>query len=240
MSDVAIAPDADLHLYSLHPEEDVVETPPHRHQVVYFETNLRAILPARFVGANLGVYWIRGQYQEPWVGPDVLVSQGRIENPPTRVYQVWMHGPISFVAEIASEKTRHAEQAKREQQYAVALQIPECLYLDLDRHQLELWRLTDGVYHRVPEENGRVRSQELGVEFGWDPYDEFVRIWTADGQMLLTKEEDLQEVEEVRATAARAIAAARAAEAQAAELAAELDRLRRAAGGGPGEAGECR
>lgn len=238
MSDTAIAPSTDLNLYSLHPEEDVVETPPHRHQVVYLETNLRVVLPDRFVGANLGVYWVQGQYQEPWVGPDVLVSQRTIAEPPGRVYLVWEHGPIDFVAEVVSERTRGAEQRKRERRYRTDLQVPEYLSIDLDRHQLVLWRLEDGQYHRMPPENGRLQSHHLGVAFGWDPRDDFVRIRTADGQMLQTKEEDLQEVEEARTAAEQALERAREAEARAAELAAELERLRRAAGGGPGDAAQ--
>jgi Uma2 family endonuclease len=248
MSDMVIAPPADQRLYSLHPEEDVTETSPHRHEVVYLETNLRAALPDRFVGANLGVYWIPGALQEPWVGPDVLVSQPTSNRRHRRVYLVWEHGPLQFVAEVASDRTRSEEREKREQRYRVDLQIPECLYIDLDRRVLELWRLPDGQYYRVPEERGRVYSQELNLWFGWDSQDVFVRIWTPDGRMLLTKEEDLAEqqrlAEERDAALAQAQeaeaerAAARAAEAQTrqqlseverrtAELAAELEHLRR-------------
>jgi len=114
--------------------------------------------------------------------------------------------------------------------------------------ELELWRLRDGEYHRVPEVDGRRQSQELGVSFGWDAEQAFVRIWTAGGEMLLTKEEDLEVLEEMRAHALRAEAARReaeavrreaqrraraeaaerrAAEARIAELEAEVERLRR-------------
>jgi Uma2 family endonuclease len=256
MSDIVIAPPVDRTLFSLHEEEDVVEIPLHRRQIEYIESNLRAMQPDRFVGGNMGVYWVPGRYKKPWVGPDVLVSQRPLKDPNARVYLVWEDGPIQFVAEVASDRTRRAERPKREQQYRVDLQVPEYLYIDLDRHQLELWRLREGAYLRVSEEGGRLHSRELGVWFGWDSSEKFVRIWTADGQMLLTKEEDWEEKQRVAAErdAARAAEArerarahtveaerdaareqARAAEARAAELAAEIERLRRAAGEGSAE-----
>jgi hypothetical protein len=185
----------------------------------------------------MGVYWVPGRFQEPWVGPDVLVSQRTLEKPPERIYLVWEEGPIRFVAEVASDRTRRSERRKREQRYRVDLQVPEYLYIDLDRHQLELRRLQDGQYRRVPEENGRLYSQELNLWFGWDAHREFVRIWTADGRMLQTKEEDLEEKERLaaerdaaRQAEERALERAYAAEARAAELAAEVERLRRTAG----------
>jgi Uma2 family endonuclease len=213
MSDTLLAPLSDQSLYSLHPEEDVVETDPHRHQVVYLETNLRALLRDRYVGADIGVYWIPGAFEEPWVGPDVLVSQPTARREPRRVYLLWEHGPIAFVAEVASERTRAKEAEKRETRYRVDLAVPEYLYIDLDRRELQMWRLRDGTYEPVSAVDERLRSKELGVSFGWDPEQAFVRIWTPEGEMLLTKEEDLRALEEIRARAREAEAARREAEA---------------------------
>jgi Uma2 family endonuclease len=225
MSDITISPPAEHSRYSLHPEVDVVETPPHRRQIEYLETNLRSELPHLFVGGNIGVYWVPGAYEEPWVGPDVLVSQQTLVTPPPRIYLVWEYGPVRFVGEVASDRTRRAERRKRETYYRVDLQIPEYLYIDLDRHQLELWRLEEGEYQRVPEVEGRLHSQELNLWFAWDAQQEFVRVWTADGRMLLTKEEDL---EQNRALAAER-EAAREAEAQALARTREVEAEREAA-----------
>jgi Uma2 family endonuclease len=220
MSEIVTPPYANRQLFSLHEEEDVTEVTPHRRQVSYFETNLRVELPDRFVGANLGVYWVPGQHEEPWAGPDVFVAaRPPMRDPLPRVWLVWEDGPLQFVAEVASEKTRRLERRKREEKYQDALGVPECLYVDLDRHQLELWRLQAGKYRRVREEGGRLYSEELGVWFGWDPGAEFVRIWTVDGRILPTPEEweqQLQEEQRLR----------QEAEARAAALAAELERLR--------------
>src|SRR5437763_107642 len=79
MSDLVTAPRADRRRFSLHPEREGVEVTRHRRQIEYLETNLRTQLPDRFVGGNLGVYWVPGQRREPWVGPDVLVSEMKEE-----------------------------------------------------------------------------------------------------------------------------------------------------------------
>jgi Uma2 family endonuclease len=238
----------DRRRFSLHEEEDVVEIPQHRRQVVYFETNLRIERPDCFVGANMGVYWIPGQDEHPWVGPDVFVAPPPPNDPGLRVWLVWEDGPIQFVAEVASEQTRRSERRKREEIYREALQVPEYLYTDLERHQLELWRLREGNYQRVREEGGRLYSEELRLWFGWGAQERLVRIWTADGRMLPTAEEKEQRLQEDAARRQEAeqraqeeqrlrqeaeqrlqMAEQRAqeAEARAAALAAELERLRR-------------
>jgi len=227
MSELATPIRADRRLFSLHEEEEVTEVPARRRQVFYFETHFRALLPDRFVGANLAVYWVPGQLQEPWVGPDVFVSAHRPADPEPRIYLVWEDGPLSFVGEVASERTRRSERKKREETYREALQIPEYLYVDLDRNQLDLWRLQEAAYRRVRPQNGRLYSQELDLWFGWGHDERFVRIWTADGRMLPTQEEQRRLVEEAEQRAAEADQRARRAEQRAAELAAELERLRR-------------
>jgi Uma2 family endonuclease len=249
MSEVVIAPRADRSRFSLHEEEDVVEVPAHRRQVFYLENNLRAELPDRFVGANMGVYWVQGQFEHPWVGPDVFVAGQRPADASPRVYLVWEDGPIQFVGEVASERTRRSERPKRETYYRVDLQIPEYLYVDLDRHLLELWRLQSGVYQPVSEQGGRLHSQQFDLWFGWDPAREFVRIWTADGRLLPTVEEVQEQAEqaelraqsaelraqsaelhaeEVREQREQAESRAHAAEQRIAELTVELERLRAA------------
>jgi Uma2 family endonuclease len=234
MSELVTPPYADRQLFSLHEEEAVTEVPPHRRQVVYFETSLQVELPDRFVGANMGVYWVPGQYAEPWVGPDVFVAARRpLREPQPRVWLVWEDGPLQFVAEVASEKTRRLERRKREETYQDALGVPECLYVDLDRHQLELWRLQAGKYRRVREERGRLYSEELGVWFGWDPAAGFVRIWTSVGRVLPTAQEREQQLQkaEQRAQEEQRLRQEeqrlrQEAEAKAASLTAELERLR--------------
>jgi hypothetical protein len=231
MRETVIAAREDRSMFSLHEEEDVVEVPLHLQQVTYFETNLRRALPNRFVGANMGVYWVPGQFVHPWVGPDVLVAQRAPRDPEPRVHLVWEDGPLLFVIEVASERTLRAERTKQEQNYQIDLQVPEQLYTDLDRHELALWRRRELRYHQVLEEDGRLFSQVLNLWFGWDPDREFVRLWTPDGRMLPTVEEVWEQGEQAearaRAAEARASEQVQAAEARVQALEAELERLRR-------------
>src|SRR5687768_5157644 len=136
MSELTVTPRIDRRLFSLHEEEDVVEIPRHRRQVFYIENNLRTLLTDRFVGGNMAVYWVPGQRENPWVGPDLFVAAGMPAEPEPRVYLVNEDGPIRFVGEVASDRTRRAERPKRERIYRTELQIPEYLYIDLDRDQL--------------------------------------------------------------------------------------------------------
>jgi Uma2 family endonuclease len=202
MSELVTPSYVDRRLFSLHEAEDVVEITPHRRQVSYLETNLQTLFPDRFVGANLGVYWVRGQFRHPWTGPDVLVAAPSPRGDAPRVWVVWEDGPLQFVGEVASDETRAQEPKKRVEIYQNALAVPEYLFVDLDRHQLELWRLEDGVYLQVPAERGCLYSQQLGVWFGWQPDRALVRMWTADGRMLRTPEERQQQTDAAEQRAA--------------------------------------
>jgi Uma2 family endonuclease len=241
LSELAAPTSVDRRLFSLHEEEDVVEIRPHRRQVVYIETNLQIYLPDRYVAANMGVYWVPGQYREPWTGPDVFVAARPPNEPVERVWAVYEDGPLQFVAEVASERTRRGERKKREEIYREALAVPEYLYIDLDRRQLELWRLEAGEYRRVRAVGDRLHSRQLGISFGWDPEQVFVRIWDGDGRMLPTGEERQQQLweaeervaqeqrlrQQAEQRAAEEGRVRREAEERAAARAAELERLRR-------------
>src|SRR5262245_61707819 len=63
-------PPVDRSLFSLHPEEDLPESLAHSEQVNYFKFALQRTLPDAFVARNMAVYWVPGEYEEPWAGPD--------------------------------------------------------------------------------------------------------------------------------------------------------------------------
>jgi hypothetical protein len=215
--------------FDLHPEDEMTERRFHARQVEYFNDALTALFPDLFVARNMGVYWVPGQRRRPYVGPDLFVSRRAPRQEDPSVYLTYEDGPIAFVIEVASEKTRANEPKKRDEIYAAALQIPEYLYIDQERDTLELWRLRSGVYEQVsPDPQGRLWSQELGVGFAWQDDGRLVRVLAADGAPVPTDQEAraLQQEAEVRA---RQEARRRAeAEERAAALAAEVERLRRA------------
>jgi Uma2 family endonuclease len=247
----------DRSLFSLHPEEEMTERRGHAHQSEYFVFALERTLPDLFIARNLAVYWVPDQMQEPWAGPDILVSRQHPAEADPSVYLTYQDGPLAFVCEVASRRTRGKEAERRDETYAQALAVPEHLFIDLQRHVLELSELVNGRYQRIaPDAAGRHWSRELGIGFQWQPDGRRVRVLTALGEVVPTAQEETarryeaealaqeearqRTVEATRAAEAEARAAeetrqrkaaeARAteAEARAAALAAEVERLRRA------------
>jgi Uma2 family endonuclease len=246
----------DRELFSLHPEEQMTERPSHRLQGIYGEQALRRVLPGWYVAGNMAVYWVPGEMEYPYVGPDVLVARNAPAREDPSVYLTYEDGPLTLVVEIASPRTRKTDRHKRDTDYAIELAVPWYLWIDLPRRVLELYRLVDGRYERVsPDAEGRVWCDELGVGFAWQPDGRLVRVLAADGTVVLTEDEEAaaREAAEIRAErearraeqearraeqearraeqeARRAeaeSAARRAAEERAEALAAELERLRR-------------
>lgn len=243
MSEMArvIVPE-DRTLFSLHEEDEMTERLFHSKQLAYFDTALSDLLPEHFVAVNMAVYWVPGRRQHPYVGPDLLVARGGPAEENPSVYLTYEDGPIAFVIEVASEKSRAGEARKRDETYGATLQIPEYLYVDQERDQLELWRLDEGVYQQMaPDAQGWLWSRELGVGFAWQEDRRLVRVLTSDGVPVPTSQEARalrqdaetrarQESERARREAQRATREARQrreAEARVEELAAEVERLRR-------------
>jgi Uma2 family endonuclease len=147
-----LTPVTDRSLFSMHPEDWVTQADSHDEQSIYFKQALRRLLPDCFVARDLAVYWVPGQYQHPYVGPDVFISrsQPRVEDP--TAWLTYEDGELALVIEVASEGTRANERAKRDETYAAALEVPEYVYVDLPHDVLELWSLGPDGYERVPED----------------------------------------------------------------------------------------
>jgi Uma2 family endonuclease len=249
MSETATVARANRAEFSLHEEDQLTESRRHSAQAVYWEQVLDRLLPGWFVARNFAVYWMPGQRQHPYAGPDILVS--RFHPAPTRVrseavpagedqtvYLTYEDGPLTLVAEIASDRTRRGEQRKRDQIYAKGLQVPEYLYVDSQRDILQLGVLAGESYEWVrQDEQGRLWSPALGVGFAWQEDHRLVRVIAPDGTVMPTAQEAAAlletfegrwEEERHRAETERQRAEAERQRAEA--LAAELERLRRATG----------
>jgi Uma2 family endonuclease len=240
-------------LYPFHEEDHVTQGDPHYWQIHYLGGSLTVERPDLRITCDLCHYWEPGN-TDRYVAPDVSVIAAP---PPSRrrgVYLAWVDPPLLFVAEIASPSKTASDVAHKNAIYELVLQVPEYLEADAERRELHLWQLVDDVYRDVaPDANGRVRSVQLDLWFGYDQED-FLRIYTPEGVMLPTHEEQAQQVaaealrrEQAERQAAaearrreqaerRAAAATQQAEAEAqrsaeverqlAELAAEVERLR--------------
>jgi hypothetical protein len=176
--------------YPIHEEDDVPEIDPHERQVRYARDALQAAFPDHYVGGNLCLYWEPGNRCR-YIAPDLFVARGMLAVPRPRVYLLWQDPPVSFVLEVISRETA-AKVAKNRGIYRRHLQVAEVLEVNADRHQVQLWRLGPAGYEAVaPEANGRLRSQELDLEFELDG-DDFLWIYTPAGDRLLTYEEENQ------------------------------------------------
>jgi Uma2 family endonuclease len=191
MSQTTIAPPEDRSLFSLHPEDQVTQQDSHDEQLTYLKYALRQVLPDLFVGREIAVYWVPGQRQHPYTGPDILIARSRPAQEDPSIFLTYEDGPLTFVAEVASEKTRARERRKRDRVYAAALRVPEYLFIDLQRGVLELWTLAGDEYQRVAANaQGWLWSQELGIGFVWQEDRRLVRVVDQNGQIVPTHQEE--------------------------------------------------
>jgi hypothetical protein len=179
----------------------------------------------------MGVYWVPGEMEFPFVGPDVFVARNAPAREDAAVYLTYEDGPLTLVVEIASPSTRKMDRHKRDTQYALELAVPWYLWIDLPQRVLALSRLVEGRYEQVlPDAEGRVWCDELKVGFAWQPDRKLVRVLAADGTVLPTADEIQAQKVAAEARAAREAQRAEEAEQRATALSAELERLRQALG----------
>jgi Uma2 family endonuclease len=209
----------DRTLYPLHKEDDVTETPLH-------ENVVGAHLPGDFVTGNVCIDREPGNFQHS-VAPDLFVARGTLPEPDPRVYHIWQDPPIVFVAEIGSRSTRHIDEGLNLPLYEQVLGIDEHLFADVETGAIRLRRLRPGGYEIVvPQSNGRLRSEELGVEFAMDEGG-FVWVYAPDGRRPLTDHEESARREEAEAQVREEARQRQAAESRAAEEAARRAALER-------------
>jgi hypothetical protein len=189
----------DQEFYPLHEEDDVPETLPHEAAVRYARDAAAARFPDWLVTGNACVYWERGNTKD-YRAPDMFVVKEPLTEPVTRVYQLWKQPPIAFVLEVGSRSTfrtgypRSGWMGPKVQLYQDKVKAAEYCHVDLDRGAKRFWRLGPNGYTEIaPEANGRLRSQELELEF--DLEGDLLRVYTLDGERLRSHEESEQQLE---------------------------------------------
>jgi Uma2 family endonuclease len=188
---VAVVPREDRSRFSLHPEDEVTEHAFHDRQLGYFKHALGQALPDCFIARNMAVYWVPGQRDHPYVGPDLLVARAHPAEENPSCYLAYEDGPLTLVIEVASESTRAGEARTRDETYAAELAVPEHLYIDIERQILVLSVLEGGRYEPVaPDNSGRHWSRELGIGFVWQEDRRLVRVVTTEGRVMPAAEEE--------------------------------------------------
>src|SRR4051812_32859993 len=120
-----LTPVTDRSLFSMHPEDWVPQGESHDEQCAYLKYGLRLLLPDCSVFRDLAVYWVPGQTQHPYVGPDIFISRFRSHQEDPTAWLTYEDGPLELVIEVASDATRAKERSKRDETYAAALGVPE-------------------------------------------------------------------------------------------------------------------
>jgi Uma2 family endonuclease len=208
-------------LYPLHEEDDVPEIPHHEQVVRYLRDAIGAHGPDWFVTGNVCIYWEPGNH-EAYAAPDLFVVRAALPQPDPRVYLLWQDPPIVFVAEVGSRSTSLDEEGMRLERYSDVIRVPEHLYLDPERKEVRLRRLGPAGYELVAvQSNGRVRSEQLQLEFEVDDTG-FLWVFTLDGERLLTYEAEVHRRQEAEARAAEEAAQRQELERQLAALRAQL------------------
>jgi hypothetical protein len=189
----------DQEYYPLHEEDDVPETVGHEAVARYARGALSARFPDWFVTGNVCVYWERGNTRD-YRAPDLFLVKEPLTEPVTRVYLLWQQPPIAFVLEVGSRTTFRKDVGPKVKLHQERIKATEYGHVDLDHGRQRLWRLGPSGYEEVAaESSGRLRSEELGLEFGLDD-EGFLRFYAPDGEMLLSHKEEarLREEEEHR------------------------------------------
>lgn len=177
-----------------------------------------------FAGGNMFLYFNAEQARTRDIrGPDVFVVTD-VPGHPRRSWVVWEERKApDLIIEINSPTTRHIDHGIKKRIYQDEVRVPMYVLYDMDRDELEGFRLVGGVYEPVPlDDQGRLSCDVLGLLLmRWDGkfaggHRRWLRWVTPDGTMLTTGDEDADAAE----------ARVDAAEARLDAAAAELDAVR--------------
>ncbi|HIE29701.1 TPA: Uma2 family endonuclease [Candidatus Poribacteria bacterium] len=228
----------------IYPESDgkpMAETDVHIDQIIDLRKALQAYYrenPTVYVSGNIFIYYLENDTREQ-VSPDLFVVKG-VPKHRRRYYQTWVEGKApDFVLEVTSKNTKAEDFNYKYELYERILKVPEYFLFDPTgkylHPPLQGYRLVSGRYSPIVEIGGRLRSEELKLEFQVErrPLEEVTEsIWILrlydllTGERLLTPDELEEELQ--RETTARLEAEAQARREAEARLEAEEQARREA------------
>ncbi|MBI2759943.1 MAG: Uma2 family endonuclease, partial [Chloroflexi bacterium] len=154
-----------------YPERDgkpIGETPVHRDELIRLIRIFQDRYAERedvYVSGNMMFYWVEGNPRFS-AAPDVFVVFGVSKLPERRVFKVWDEATPAVVIEITSRSTRREDVVRKKELYQ-SLGIPEYILYDplaeYLRPPLQGYRLTEGVYVSIGNEDASLVCEELGV-----------------------------------------------------------------------------
>ena len=168
-----------------------------------------------FCGGNMFIYYSRRQAESVWEGqplykgPDFFMVKGVDGTKPRKYWAVWdEEGRYpDVIIELLSPTTAKKDKTHNKELYERVFKTTEYFWYDVDTRELKGFRLHDGRYTPIePNERDWLWSVELNAYLGlWEgeyrgrryPW---LRLYTADGVLVPTKEEQA-EAERQRAEA---------------------------------------
>ncbi len=157
--------------YPVRDNNPMAETDKHADLMVYTKTALQvryADQPDVYVSGNNFLYYEEGAPKK-CVSPDCYVVFG-VPNYKRDSYMSWREsGKLpSVVFEFTSAKTSSDDINVKRPLYETVLRVNEYFLFDPTGDYLEPrlqgWRLIDGRYQPIPLENGRMHSEQLGLD----------------------------------------------------------------------------
>jgi hypothetical protein len=178
----------DQDYYPLHDERDPPGPAEREYQLRYIRDVLTSCFPEWFIAVAVPIHWEEDNVDDG-LAPDVFVVKAPLAEPVTRVYELGKQPPIAFVLEGIGRSVDQRGEGPKVAWHRESLRAAEHCLIDLDRREKQLWRLGPNGYQAVaPEWNGMLRSLELGLQL--DLFDGSLRLYTSEGAMLLTHEEE--------------------------------------------------
>jgi Uma2 family endonuclease len=147
-----------------------------------------------FIGANLTVYYSRGQLrQREFRGPDLFLVKNT-ERRPRNSWVVWEEGGRypDLIVELLSESTASVDRTAKKQLYQDHFRTPEYFWFHPETLELAGFRLDDGVYKPILGDDRDWRwSEQLGLYLG--VHQGQLRYFDQEGVLVATPAEEAQQ-----------------------------------------------
>ncbi len=178
---------------NLYSDEPPLETDFHRRQIDLLIRILEYWWRDRqdfYISGNLTVYYNEQQLKKrDFRGPDVFVVLGA-EKRDRRSWAIWEEGGKypNVVIELLSSSTATVDRGKKKDLYQDVWRVPEYFWFHPETMEFAGFHLVDGTYAEISQmENGRLRSEQLGLDLGI--HERQLRWLTADGDLIPLPEE---------------------------------------------------
>ncbi|MEA5626470.1 Uma2 family endonuclease [Nostoc sp. UHCC 0251] len=184
----------------LYSDEPPLETDLHRLQMTLLIQCLEWLWQNRndfYASGNLTIYYSpRQRKSENFRGPDFFVVLGT-ERKPRKSWVVWEEDGKypNLIIEILSNSTGDTDKGLKKQIYQDIFRTPDYFWFDPETLEFTGFHLLDGEYQLLePNLQGWLWSQQLGLYLG--VYQEKLRFFTPEGELVATPEEVAQQAEQ--------------------------------------------